>query len=1329
MDVEKDEVNLNIFTLYYQTKQRIDLDVDFHTKRIICKTKLTFLRKDEEIFKDALKAESKSLDDINRFSLKLNAENMQIKNCWLILKNKSEELLQKEMRFMYFNTECKDFYLKNLYNNIEDLDSFRNLNRIEWEARQEGNLEIFIEKQNLIKDNIELTSFYDKFKLVIEYEIEEKFIGVIFQSFYDEKLDCDYDICYTPNFYFNTPHWVPCLYLLKSQILWRLYVIVSTGYSVYSSLQLDCLFQDSVQNKQAFSYRSKEPLSPNSLGFIIVYDKILTRMDDPINKNILYVINENKRERLEKSFINNGLTSAVYSFYEEFFESDSCINANMNTFIIFVPYLSIDSFSGNYNKFLSVKDDHYFSMVKFPNMYILPEKLLYNDTIPDTMEYQLKNIGKIFISNYLGGLINESDYADFWLMCGLENWLSDHFLLKCFGQNYLKNKLYKYMTDLKKIAKSGKEKRPLFTNYFSHPAELQFDSLIYLKSTLVIHLLEAQVEKAFLQKALKNIINERQKNNYLISTESFIKIFKKNCGVNLKHFMQLWVYKTGMLCLNINYSFNKRTNSIDLEIYQTPVAQHYFHNNPHFKIKDINLDGLENLNKKLAIVDFKVRPLRYFDVDVPVMIYQTNGIEIMRESHQIKLDNERESIYQNFPLSAKIRKAPIKKREQEFIQELISNTSIGKLYPNEEIEKILTQNCIMWVKADPDLTLLRNVKITQQHIIYDYIKLFKEGEIIGQYESLKNIYKNTPKENWSHSLSILETFIRSPTYYKLRLKAIKIYVKIILKMKYEEGYKFLLEYLEDSYSEILKNKTCLNRDSYFILKKIIKFLGNYREDYFNEYFVIGRVTNSSIQTKIIDKFLAILISNDLNIISGFNDSYIVMEILLGCSKLNLQEKTLYLLKKIVKLLRIEKLKRSFNEIIVLASIRAFVIVLIKNEFFSQNFNNEKQNLGFNNDRSNSIKLVVNEIFTEINFYVNSECENFELKVFIDFFQIYLIFYKCKNFYEFCRNVYPFIFLKLQDVTTEANEKSQSETISPYELTNVVSKILSLDMLFSQVDITFETLNEKLELMSFIKEILFSNFVYHRIDVRLIVESLFNKILNKSVVSSDKKENTITINSNTFLNNMNKNWLNFVGKRWADEEWLYSFSREERRDEMDGMKLNSEMDSETYSRYGMQLSLIQKYQIKYPKDSYAVFNSNLDLENKSWEDSCNIILEKLINHPLAYPFCLPLNNETLGELYDQYHSIIKHPIELTVVKEKLLNQEYNNINEFNRDILLIFSNCRDFNVRGSELHESANQLEDYFKILTDPIRKKNLENIYKNDVPEIKIKLQGEEIIN
>lgn len=55
------------------------------------------------------------------------------------------------------NSSTNDYknYLKELYENIEELESFKNINRVEWEIRQMGNLSIKIPKKYLIeKDGV-----------------------------------------------------------------------------------------------------------------------------------------------------------------------------------------------------------------------------------------------------------------------------------------------------------------------------------------------------------------------------------------------------------------------------------------------------------------------------------------------------------------------------------------------------------------------------------------------------------------------------------------------------------------------------------------------------------------------------------------------------------------------------------------------------------------------------------------------------------------------------------------------------------------------------------------------------------------------------------------------------------------------------------------------------------------------------------------------------------------------------------------------------------------------------------------------------------------------
>ena len=1342
----------NFLRFYTQKKQRIDLYLDMPTQKVIGFTKLNF------------KAKSDIKDEIPEvLNLFLNCENMNIISVKLDkkvkiskdgkeqggrereIKNSEENKKSIPLEYNYILTNDYKKYLDELYENIEEIESFRNLNRVEWEIRKKGNLNISIPKKYIIDntiannpnednsvlndDNLDKNNnnkkngamIISELKIIISYKLLEKNIGIIFQEFYESRTDKRYTLCYTPNFYYNTQNWVPCIYNLSLQILWSLYIYIQDSYIVYTSCFLNQIAKDKNGKKLIIS-KCNEPTTARNIGFIALDEKIFTRYFDNTNKNFLIVGNESKREKIEKNLINNKLISTLYNYYEEFFDiNETNIKSNLNTptAIIFIPYLAINCPFQNFKKFLKLKEEFYFSMIKFPSLYIIPEKYIYTQHIPEISKIQLRILSKIFITNYIGGLIIEKTYADFWIINGLETWLSNLFLNKVFDNAYIKAKLYKYILKYKKLCKEGKEVLPLYTNNFSHPIEMQLNPVFNIKSKIIFHLLESKIEKTFIQKALKNIINERHKKGYNLSTEYLIKIFKKNCGVDLKkHFIDLYVYKTGMFKIFLDYTYNQKTNSIDIKIKQEQIAKKYYEKHPYFNIEEIDIEFLDKVGKNIQIIDYKTKPTRYLDIFVKLNILQTNGIEILKDLHDIKLESDKETYTQNFPLISKIRKTDLKKREQEFIQDLIDNTGINKIYTNEEIEKIFTQNSVLWLRIDPDIISLHINNIKQQHILYEYIKIFRDGDYIGQMESLDNIGKS--EENYNRTLKILRTLIEYPNiYYKIRQEAIRIYVKILLKQKNEDEYQFLLDILDDCYNELLKNKTNLNLETYYIMKEIVKFLGEYKETNFTRFYYVGLVTNSNMQNKIIEKFMAILFSNELNTITGYDNCYIMADILISCSKLNLQEKSGYLLKKILKNLRIEKLKRSENEITIISTLYALINLLIRNKFFIMKEKNK-----FNN--------ILNEIFQEVNYYINHDTENYELRVFLEYFYIFMIFYESKSYDEFCTNLSNYIFGNENGKKNNniINNKSEENIFSIKTNFELVTKIKALSYLLEDDIIIFETVEDKIILLSLLKKILFSPICYLRGDCRFIIEELFQKIY-KQEIETNKEENTektsnklfFPKNYSKFLEKMNKNYVNYCSKSFADDDWLYGFINEERAsmesEEEDNMD-QDEMSNDTHkfgNINGITAFQIKKFRQKYKEDDYALNNLEVNLD-REFNDILKDIVDKLLGHPMSEPFSYELNEQTLGDLYEQYMEIIPNPIDLDTIQKKVLNNHYENFISFNNDVFLMFRNCRTFNDKNSKLYMQGIHMEDYYRLLISPIKKNRLIN--KNYVPMPKV---------
>ena len=376
----------NLLKYYNQKKQRIDLDVDMNLEKVIGLTKLTFILNEK-------------LEEVNQpdyFILYLNAENIYINSIKIqrISKNEKDNKVNENIFDLSFKNSSPYLYYKNyldqLYFNIEELESFKNINRIEWEIRQKGNIEIKIPKKYVSEEkdgnSLILTK---KIKIIINYELVEKNIGIVFQQF---KADNSYKICYTPNFYYNTQNWVPCIYNLQLQINWSLYIYVQNNFISYSSCRLNKIIEDSNGKKLIIS-KSSEPNTARNIGFIIVNEKIFKRYYDKINKNFFIVGSENKKERIEKNLINNKLIGTLYNYYYEFFdfkEDNSKSNFNSPSIIIFVPYLLINYPFEGFKKFIKLKEENYFSFIKFPSLYILPEKFIYSEIIPEISKFQMR---------------------------------------------------------------------------------------------------------------------------------------------------------------------------------------------------------------------------------------------------------------------------------------------------------------------------------------------------------------------------------------------------------------------------------------------------------------------------------------------------------------------------------------------------------------------------------------------------------------------------------------------------------------------------------------------------------------------------------------------------------------------------------------------------------------------------------------------------------------------------------------------------------------------------------------------------------------------------
>jgi hypothetical protein len=90
---------------------------------------------------------------------------------------------------------------------------------------------------------------------------------------------------------------------------------------------------------------------------------------------------------------------------------------------------------------------------------------------------------------------------------------------------------------------------------------------------------------------------------------------------------------------------------------------------------------------------------------------------------------------------------------------------------------------------------------------------------------------------------------------------------------------------------------------------------------------------------------------------------------------------------------------------------------------------------------------------------------------------------------------------------------------------------------------------------------------------------------------------------------------------------------------------------------------------------------------------------LINHRVMEPHLLPLVEEIMRDCAPDYFEIIKNPMDFATVQQKLDNKEYNSVEDWKADVLLIFSNSFTYNGKNSIIGIASKEYQNHFKDLT------------------------------
>ncbi|CAI2371846.1 unnamed protein product [Moneuplotes crassus] len=96
------------------------------------------------------------------------------------------------------------------------------------------------------------------------------------------------------------------------------------------------------------------------------------------------------------------------------------------------------------------------------------------------------------------------------------------------------------------------------------------------------------------------------------------------------------------------------------------------------------------------------------------------------------------------------------------------------------------------------------------------------------------------------------------------------------------------------------------------------------------------------------------------------------------------------------------------------------------------------------------------------------------------------------------------------------------------------------------------------------------------------------------------------------------------------------------------------------------------------------------DDKTFDQYCVYITEKIKAHKSSWPFLTPVNKDEVIDYYD----VIKEPIDLETISKNIENGKYKDMDTFESDVMRLFSNCKQYNDKDTIFYLLASGLEEY-----------------------------------
>lgn len=421
--------------------------------------------------------------------------------------------------------------------------------------------------------NIEVPNLSDLRKLVLErstltvsisFMLENPVAGIYFVVNESDQDNADSD--FMPHMYTcrrsnSSRLWFPCVDSFSESCTWSINITVDEDYTAICSGELLQVEHCAKKHKKRYSYSLAVPTSASNIGLVV---GPFVPIVHPVMHEIVHFVLPTLKSLLLDTCAH---THKIFEYYEELLSSR-------------YPYPTYKQV------FVDQLDCKYQS---FATLSVFSINLLHSKKIIDQTFLTRKVIARAIAEQFFGCFISMQSTNDAWLTRGIAEFLAIDYYKKAFGNNQ-----YRYLVKkaMEKVIKYEQQFRPIILDpkktktddgYFYirnfHTFSPIYNKMHHTKSFLIVRMLENYLGRELLLQVFIKMMSLAQNAapqphtlgtwvHLHISTSYFIWAISTVTGKNIDTFLKQWVYQGGHVKFTGSFVFNRKRNTVELEIKQ-----------------------------------------------------------------------------------------------------------------------------------------------------------------------------------------------------------------------------------------------------------------------------------------------------------------------------------------------------------------------------------------------------------------------------------------------------------------------------------------------------------------------------------------------------------------------------------------------------------------------------------------------------------------------------------------------------------------------------------------------------------------------------------------